>query len=613
MAVPKIRFPGFTEDWEQRKLEELCDFERGQGLSWSDIDDSDGKNECILYGNLYTDYDTVIEKVKHKTNIKGTVRSKKFDVLIPGSDTTPTGLARALCVVNDGVILGGDINILHPHVDVEGRFLAFALNSRKKELIKRIKGTTVRHLQNKDLFDVLVNIPKSKEQEKIAELLLSFDHLITLHQRKLESMKLLKKSLLQKMFPKSGETVPEVRFPGFTDAWEQRKLGEISEKVTTKNQDMVVNEVFTNSAEYGIISQQDFFDKDIANSNKVDGYYLVEPDDFVYNPRISNSAPFGPIKRNKLGRSGAMSPLYYVFRSHDVDKSYLDWFFQTNRWHAFMRFHGNTGVRSDRFAITDKIFAEMTISIPQDIDEQKAIGTFFTALDDSITLHQRKLDGMKLLKKSLLQKMFPKNGESVPEVRFPGFTDAWAQSKFGPLVTIERGGSPRPIDRFITDSPNGLNWVKIGDAPKQGNYITKTAEKIRPEGLSKTREVHPGDLILSNSMSFGKPYIMAINGCIHDGWLAIRNYQNSFDLKFLCVLLGTSQMLSQYKAMAAGSTVNNLNKELVGSTMVKFPCLDEQRKIGRFFESFEDSLSINQREIDELQKLKTSFSQQMFV
>ena len=255
---------------------------------------------------------------------------------------------------------------------------------------------------------------------------------------------------------------------------------------------------------------------------------------------------------------------------------------------------------------------KIPVSVPS-LKEQEQIGSFFTELDDIITLHQRKLDGMKLLKKSLLQKMFPKNGESVPEVRFPGFTDAWTQSKFGPLVTIERGGSPRPIDRFITDSPNGLNWVKIGDAPKQGNYITKTAEKIRPEGLSKTREVHPGDLILSNSMSFGKPYIMAINGCIHDGWLAIRNYQNSFDLKFLCVLLGTSQMLSQYKAMAAGSTVNNLNKELVGSTMVKFPCLDEQRKIGRFFESFEDSLSINQREIDELQKLKTSFSQQMFV
>lgn len=198
--IPEIRFPEFSDAWEQRKLESICDFERGQGLSWSDIDDSNGKNECILYGNLYTDYDTVIENVRHKTNSIGMVRSKKHDVLIPGSDTTPTGLARALCVVNAGVILGGDINILHPHNIVEGRFLAFALNNRKKELIKRIKGTTVRHLQNKDLFDVLISLPKYEEQEKISEYLLGLDHLITLHQRKLEVLKKLKKGLLQQMF-----------------------------------------------------------------------------------------------------------------------------------------------------------------------------------------------------------------------------------------------------------------------------------------------------------------------------------------------------------------------------------------------------------------------------
>ena len=104
-----------------------------------------------------------------------------------------------------------------------------------------------------------------------------------------------------------------------------------------------------------------------------------------------------------------------------------------------------------------------------------------------------------------------------PKIRFKGFTKDWEQRKFSELVTIDRGGSPRPIDKFITNDENGLNWVKIGDAPEQGNYITQTAEKIRPEGLSKTREVHPGDLILSNSMSFGRPYIMAIDGCIHDG------------------------------------------------------------------------------------------------
>lgn len=165
----------------------------------------------------------------------------------------------------------------------------------------------------------------------------------------------------------------------------------------------------------------------------------------------------------------------------------------------------------------------------------------------------------------------------------------------GELVVIERGGSPRPIDDYITDSPDGLNWVKIGDAPEQGNYITSTKEKIRPEGLSKTREVHPGDLILSNSMSFGKPYIMAIDGCIHDGWLSIKNTNNVFDLKFLCVLLGTDQMLTQYKSMAAGSTVNNLNKELVGNTTVTYPSVEEQRTIGQFFEEIENLITIHQR------------------
>lgn len=163
------------------------------------------------------------------------------------------------------------------------------------------------------------------------------------------------------------------------------------------------------------------------------------------------------------------------------------------------------------------------------------------------------------------------------------------------MVLIERGGSPRPIDAFITTDPNGLNWVKIGDAPEQGRYITKTAEKIKPEGLSKTREVKPGDLILSNSMSFGKPYIMGINGCIHDGWLLIRNTQNKFDMKFLCHLLGTEQMLKQYKSLAAGSTVNNLNKELVGNTIVKIPTLEEQHIIGQYFESLDTLLTLHQR------------------
>lgn len=199
-----------------------------------------------------------------------------------------------------------------------------------------------------------------------------------------------------------------------------------------------------------------------------------------------------------------------------------------------------------------------------------------------------------------------------PKIRFKGFDGDWEQRKFGETVIIERGGSPRPIDAFITDDENGLNWVKIGDAPEQGNYITKTAEKIRPEGLKKTREVHPGDLILSNSMSFGRPYIMAIDGCIHDGWLLIRDEEKRYDLKFLCQMLGTEQMLAQYRAMAAGSIVNNLNKELVGNTEVKVPSIAEQAKIGEYFSKVDDLITLHQKKFEQLTILKKYMLQKMF-
>lgn len=199
-----------------------------------------------------------------------------------------------------------------------------------------------------------------------------------------------------------------------------------------------------------------------------------------------------------------------------------------------------------------------------------------------------------------------------PQLRFIGFDDAWEQRKFSDVVQIERGGSPRPIDDYITDSQNGLNWVKIGDAPAQGHYITKTAEKIKPEGLSKTREVYPGDLILSNSMSFGKPYIMGINGCIHDGWLLIRDTNKAFDLTFLCHLLGTPQMIDQYKSLAAGSTVNNLNKELVGNTIVTIPKIDEQRVLGQYLERLDNLITLHQRKYDKLTNVKKAMLEKMF-
>ena len=181
---------------------------------------------------------------------------------------------------------------------------------------------------------------------------------------------------------------PKIRFKGFTDDWEQRELGEYANKVTEKNGGLQYIETFTNSAEFGIISQREFFDHDIVKIESLDGYYIVRSEDFVYNPRISTSAPVGPINRNKLGRIGVMSPLYTVFRPHDIDTTYLEYFFKSKYWHSFMNYNGDTGARSDRFSIKDSIFFEMPIPAPH-IEEQRKIGEYLTQLDNLITLHQR--------------------------------------------------------------------------------------------------------------------------------------------------------------------------------------------------------------------------------
>ena len=185
--IPEIRFPEFSDAWKQRELKEVVNFSRGQGLPWADVDDLNGQFECILYGNLYTDYGTIIQNIKHKTNTDLKVKSKGNEVLIPGSDTTPTGLARALFLEKENVILGGDINILSVKHD-DGPFLAYELNKLKKELIIRIKGTTVKHLQNNDLKDIVVSLPSLEEQRKISSLFSRLDNTITLQQRKLNSL-----------------------------------------------------------------------------------------------------------------------------------------------------------------------------------------------------------------------------------------------------------------------------------------------------------------------------------------------------------------------------------------------------------------------------------------
>ena len=391
-----------------------------------------------------------------------------------------------------------------------------------------------------------------------------------------------------------------------TPTWEQRKLKELYFQLTERNTDLLPYQKTLSVATMSFKT-----DGNGAADTSLANYKRLRTGDIAFEGHTSKEFRYGRFVLNDVG-DGIMSPRFSALRPlHEMPINFWKYYIH---YEPIMRKvlvnSTKAGTMMNELVIND--FLQGSILVPS-MTEQQAIGRFFKQLDTLITLHQRKYEKLVNIKKSMLDKMFPPNGASVPEIRFKGFTDPWEQRKFSELVQIERGGSPRPIDDFITDAPNGLNWVKIGDAPTQGNYITKTAEKIRPEGLSKTREVHPGDLILSNSMSFGKPYIMGIDGCIHDGWLLIRNTYGVFDLTFLCHLLGTPQMLSQYRSLAAGSTVNNLNKELVGNTVVTIPSITEQRVLGDYLEQLDTLITLHQRKLEKLQNIKKSCLEKMFV
>lgn len=412
--TPNIRFKGFTDDWEQRKLSEFG--EATGGTSIESEFSADGIYKVISIGsysedNIYRDQG--IRAVRSDKTINRILN--KGDITMILNDKTASGniIGRVLLIEESGVYV---YNQRTERIEVgsenyNSQFIYTMLNAPeiRDKIIKQSQGNTQIYVNWTTVSQTDYLVPQIEEQIKIGEYFKSIDNLITLHQRKCDETKELKKFMLQKMFPKNGEKKPEIRFEGFTDDWEQRKLGEIANKVTTKNKDTQYVETFTNSAELGIISQRDFFDHDVSNMDNISGYYVVDDDAFVYNPRISTSAPVGPINRNKLGRTGVMSPLYTVFKTHSVYSEYLEWFFKSTRWHSFMKFNGDSGARSDRFSIKDAVFFEMPIPIP-DIEEQKKIGQYLSTLDNLITLHQRKCDEIKEIKKFMLQNMFPQKG-----------------------------------------------------------------------------------------------------------------------------------------------------------------------------------------------------------
>ena len=394
--VPKRRFKEFTNTgtWEQRKFSNIVN-RVSQQSNDSNLPKVEFEDIISGEGRLNKDISSKFD------GRKGTVFEPEF---ILYGKLRPY-LKNWLFPNFKGIALG-DFWVFEPN-NSSSIFDYYLIQSDKYQTVANISsGTKMPRSDWKTVSETVFSIPDSiNEQEKIGAFFKHLDNTIALHQRMSDKQKKLKANLLQMMFPRNGEKIPEVRLAGFAEDWSQRTLEDISDKVTEKNKAREFTETLTNSAEYGIISQSDYFDKDISNINNIDGYYVVRPDDFVYNPRISNFAPVGPIKRNNLNRIGIMSPLYYVFRPKRVDHTFLEKYFETSYWHIFMKMNGDSGARADRFAIKDTILKEMPIPYPIK-EEQVKIGIFFNQLDKSIVLHQEKIAHLKVLKSTLLNKMF---------------------------------------------------------------------------------------------------------------------------------------------------------------------------------------------------------------
>ena len=383
--VPQIRFTGFTDPWEQRKLGELCSFSKGCGYSKNDLRDQG--TPIILYGRLYTNYETQIHSVDTFVKpLENSVYSEGGEVIIPASGETAEDISIASVVEKPGIILGGDLNVITSSADIDPVFLALELSYGKPhfDLAKRAQGKSVVHIHNEDIANVFFGHPNIAEQRRIGAFFDRLDSLITLHQRKYDKLCVLKKSMLDKMFPKGGSLYPEIRFAGFTDPWEQRKLGELFEEHSEKDRDDLPALTIIQGG--GTVHRDESNRNLQFDRNSLSNYKVVDTGDFIVHLRSFEGG------LEKATCCGLVSPAYHIFRGKNVDSDFYYLYFRSKRFiDADLKPHVY-GIRDGR---SIDIEGMKTIFIPwTNLAEQRRIGAFFDHLDSLITLHQRKYCGV---------------------------------------------------------------------------------------------------------------------------------------------------------------------------------------------------------------------------
>ena len=411
----------------------------------------------------------------------------------------------------------------------------------------------------------------------------------------------------------SNDIQPEIRFPGFTDDWEERKLKELFQPSKNKNNNGLYNQKDILAASLGteLIPKRTFFGLK-STRESVKNYRIVKTGDLIYTKSPIKGFPNGIIRSNK-GNVGIVPPLYCVYTlQKDINSSIIQLYFEDkNRLDFYLFPLVNVGARNN-VNITDLEFLEGKVTIPKSYEEQSKIVQFMEQLNTTIALHQRKLDLLKETKKGFLQKMFPKNGAKVPEIRFPGFTEDWEQRKLGQVANYRRGSFPQPYgNKEWYDGENSMPFVQVVDVGDNLRLVEDTKQKISELAQPKSVFVEEGKVVVTLQGSIGRVAITQYPAYVDRTLLIFESYKAEMDEYYFAYVI--QQLFEYEKTRAPGGTIKTITKEALSNFTISFPSIAEQKKLGKFFEQFDHTIMLHQHELDLLKETKKGFLQKMFV
>ena len=408
--------------------------------------------------------------------------------------------------------------------------------------------------------------------------------------------------------------VPQIRFQEFEGEWKITQLDKIVNKVGSGNTPSGGNQVYQNSGIPFIRSQNVS-----ENKLKVDETHIsLELNDKMKGSVVKANDILLNITGGSIGRScvvpsnfvtGNVNQHVCIIRLKEkYSPRFIQPFLSSNKGQKLI-YQGQTG--SGREGINFQSIRLFTLTLPT-FPEQQKIASFLSAVEEKIEQLSRKKELLENYKKGVMQQLFSgklrfkdENGKDYPD---------WEKGRFSKYIKLYRGSSPRPIIKYVTTSEDGVNWIKIGDTKVAENYrISSVSEKITKKGSLKSRFVERGEIILANSMSFGKSYLLQIEGCIYDGWFVLREYEKSFDKEFLLQVLNSEFLQRQYFRLSTGGVVQNISSDIVYSTLLFCPSLLEQQKIANFLSGIDGKIEQANRELVKTQEFKKGLLQQMFV